>query len=102
MSAEQPVLPLATSAPQGAEGYRGDHLLMAQMIERGSKVLDVGCGDGDLLQLLEGRGIDGRGIELSREGVNRCVAKGLAVVHAVAAPGGRPDAAHRESAGDLV
>ena len=50
------------------------------MVERGSKVLDVGCGDGDLLQLLESRGIDGRGIELSREGVNRCVAKGLAVV----------------------
>jgi hypothetical protein len=44
------------------------------------KVLDVGCGDGELLQLLESRGIDGRGIELSREGVNRCVGKGLAVV----------------------
>ena len=43
-------------------------------------MLDVGCGDGELLQLLETRGIDGRGIELSREGVNRCVAKGLAVV----------------------
>ncbi|RDJ93046.1 hypothetical protein B4Q13_24625, partial [Lacticaseibacillus rhamnosus] len=37
-------------------------------------------GDGELLQLLESCGIDGRGIELSREGVNRCVAKGLAVV----------------------
>ena len=43
-------------------------------------MLDVGCGEGDLLQLLEARGIDGRGIELSREGVNRCVSKGLAVV----------------------
>ena len=50
------------------------------MVERGSKVLDVGCGDGELLQLLETRGVDGRGIELSREGVNDCVAKGLAVV----------------------
>ena len=60
--------------------FRGDHLLVAEMVERGSRVLDVGCGDGDLLQLLETRGIDGRGIELSREGVNRCVAKGLAVV----------------------
>ena len=41
------------------------------------KVLDVGCGDGELLRLLaETRGVDGRGIELSREGVNECVAKG--------------------------
>ena len=44
-------------------------------------MLDVGCGDGELLKLLsERRGVDGRGIELSREGVNECVAKGLAVV----------------------
>src|SRR3974390_231022 len=61
-------------------GARPDHLLVAQMVEPGSRVLDVGCGDGDLLRLLESRGVDGRGIELSREGVNRCVAKGLAVI----------------------
>src|SRR3954469_25126560 len=79
MTAQQQVLPLPGIAPN-AETYRGDHLLVAQMVERGSKVLDVGCGEGDLLQVLESRGIDGRGIELSREGVNRCVAKGLAVV----------------------
>ena len=47
----------------------------------GRRVLDVGCGDGESLRLLaENRGVDGRGIELSREGVNECVAKGLAVV----------------------
>ncbi|MDB5619321.1 methionine biosynthesis protein MetW [Tardiphaga sp.] len=80
MSAEQQILPLPRVALQDASNYRGDHLLVAQMIARGSKVIDVGCGDGDLLQLLETRGIDGRGIELSREGVNHCVAKGLAVV----------------------
>ena len=51
------------------------------MVEYGAKVLDVGCGDGELLRLLsESRGVDGRGIELSREGVNECVAKGLAVI----------------------
>src|SRR6201992_2829265 len=76
----QQALPLDRLGAEPPKNYRGDHLLVAQMVERGSKVLDVGCGDGDLLQLLESRGIDGRGIELSREGVNRCVAKGLAVV----------------------
>src|ERR1700692_2076029 len=85
MTVQQQILPLVSPAPRGSDNYRGDHLLVAQMVERGSKVLDVGCGDGDLLQLLESRGIDGRGIELSREGVNRCVAKGLAVVRGDAA-----------------
>src|ERR1700709_2347018 len=80
MSAQQQVLPLTGVAARGGENHRGDHLLMAGMIGGGAKVLDVGCGEGDLLLLLEGRGIDGRGIELSREGVNRCVSKGLAVV----------------------
>src|SRR5260370_32828182 len=80
MTAQQGALPLNGIAAPDTGHYRGDHLLVAGMVERGSKVLDVGCGEGDLLQLLETRGIDGRGIELSREGVNRCVAKGLAVV----------------------
>src|SRR6201988_933053 len=62
-------------------GARVDLVLVAAMVERGSRVLDVGCGDGELLRLLaETRAVDGRGIELSREGVNECVAKGLAVI----------------------
>src|ERR1700753_3429024 len=80
MSIQQQTLPLSGLAPESAVSYRGDHLLVAEMVERGSKVLDVGCGEGDLLPLLGTRGIRGSGIELSREGVNRCVAKGLAVV----------------------
>src|SRR5450755_1754908 len=62
-------------------GSRVDLVLVADMVEHGAKVLDVGCGDGELLRLLaETRNVDGRGIELSREGVNECVAKGLAVI----------------------
>ena len=81
MALPEQTLPLPGIAPdRTGNSYRADHLLVAEMVESGSRVLDVGCGDGDLLQLLESRGIDGRGIELSREGVNRCVAKGLAVV----------------------
>jgi methionine biosynthesis protein MetW len=68
-------------AARGAGGFRVDLLFVADMVERGARVLDVGCGDGELLRILaERRGVDGRGIELSREGVNECVAKGLAVV----------------------
>lgn len=60
---------------------RVDHLLIAEMVGNGARVLDVGCGDGELLDLLTSmRDIDGRGIEISQEGVNRCVARGLSVV----------------------
>jgi methionine biosynthesis protein MetW len=60
---------------------RIDLKLIANMIEQGSKVLDVGCGDGDLLKLLaDKRNVDARGIELSRDGVAQALAKGLAVV----------------------
>jgi len=51
------------------------------MVEPGSRVLDVGCGDGALLQLLaETRNVDGRGVEISRGGVNAAVARGLSVI----------------------
>lgn len=62
-------------------GHRLDFLLVTDMVEPGSRVLDVGCGDGALLSLLRDRkGVDGRGIEISREGVNACLAKGLPVI----------------------
>ena len=60
---------------------RVDHLLIAEMVGSGARVLDIGCGDGELLSLLEAeRDVDGRGIELSQSNVNLCVAKGLSVI----------------------
>jgi methionine biosynthesis protein MetW len=60
---------------------RVDHLLIAEMVKPGARVLDIGCGDGELLSLLEAeRDVDGRGIELSQSNVNLCVAKGLSVI----------------------
>ncbi len=70
-----------TLTPGIPDSRRVDLLVVAQMIDFNAKVLDVGCGDGELLRLLtETRNVDGRGIELSREGVNESVAKGLAVI----------------------
>ncbi len=63
------------------DGHRPDHVLISEMVSEGARVLDVGCGDGALLRLLEDRrNVDGRGIEVTREKVNACVAEGLSVI----------------------
>ncbi len=63
------------------EPIRKDLLLIADMIESGTRVLDIGCGDGALLDHLgHVKGVDGRGIELSQTGVNACVRQGLSVI----------------------
>ena len=51
------------------------------MVAPGARVLDIGCGNGDLLYFLQQqRRIDGRGMELSQAGVNASVSRGLSVV----------------------
>ena len=59
---------------------RPDLAAIAAMIRSGARVLDVGCGDGALLEHLKTKDVDGRGIEISQANVNACVARGLAVV----------------------
>ena len=61
---------------------RLDHRIIFDIIEPGTKVLDLGCGTGDLLYLLaEGKGARVQGIELNDEAVYECVKKGLSVFH---------------------
>jgi len=60
---------------------RPDLAAIADMVPAGTRLLDVGCGDGALLEYLtRERGVDGRGIELSQQNVNACVARGLSVL----------------------
>jgi methionine biosynthesis protein MetW len=64
-----------------AEGARIDHSVILDLIPAGTKVLDLGCGDGSLLvKLVRQKGVTGRGIEISEEGVRACIAKGLTVM----------------------
>jgi methionine biosynthesis protein MetW len=72
---------MSAARDQPPRRHRVDHLLIAEMVRPGARVLDVGCGDGSLLQLLaETRQVDGRGMEISRDRVNACVAQGLSVI----------------------
>jgi methionine biosynthesis protein MetW len=70
------------SKPQRrAAPLRLDLQIIADMIAPSTRVLDVGCGDGELLAYLKrAKGVDGRGIELSQAGVNACVGHGLSVI----------------------
>jgi len=60
---------------------RPDLAAIAEMIPPGARVLDIGCGDGSLLEyLIANKNVDGRGIELSQQNVNACVTRGLSVI----------------------
>jgi methionine biosynthesis protein MetW len=60
---------------------RPDLAAIAEMIPAGARLLDIGCGDGSLLEyLVRVKNVDGRGLELSQQNVNQCVARGLSVV----------------------
>jgi methionine biosynthesis protein MetW len=66
-------------------GYDAERLAdgaVFDLIDPGSSVLDLGCGDGNLLlHLVRKKKVRGRGIELDDQAVYRCVAKGLSVFH---------------------
>ena len=69
------------SRSPAASVLRPDLAAIAEMVPQGARVLDIGCGDGSLLEfLVKSKGVDGRGLELIQQNVNHCVARGLSVV----------------------
>ena len=60
---------------------KSEYKIIADLIENSSRVLDVGCDDGTLMEFLKkNRNVDIRGIEISKERVQTCIAKGLTVI----------------------
>jgi methionine biosynthesis protein MetW len=61
---------------------RLDYRMIEEYVEPGARVLDLGCGDGSLLQdLIEHKGVEGCGIDADLEQVRRCIARGVPVFH---------------------
>jgi len=55
--------------------------IISNLINKNTRVLDVGCGDGTLMEYLkDSRKIDIRGIEISKNNVQKCLSKGLTVI----------------------
>ena len=58
-----------------------EYKIITNIIEKNSRVLDVGCDDGTLMELLKiDKNVDIRGIEISKKKVQICIAKGLTVI----------------------
>src|SRR5512138_3949581 len=57
---------------------RSDYAIIGDIVEPGAKVLDLGCGEGELLEWLAGnKGVEARGVELNGTKVQRAIARGV-------------------------
>ena len=69
-----------SSVPMKRIARRIEYEVFAQWISDGASILDLGCGDGELLAfLIEAKHVRAQGIELSEQAIHRCVAEGLSV-----------------------
>ena len=59
---------------------RRDYAIISDIVEPNTRVLDVGCGDGELLEwLAEHKGVDARGVEIVGAKVQRAISRGVSV-----------------------
>ena len=63
-----------------SKGLHLNYSIITDMIESGSDVLDLGCGDGTLLRMLKDKGINARGIDINQDNIVKCLEKGLPVI----------------------
>ena len=60
---------------------RSDYKIILDLIPENSKVIDIGCSDGELISLLANKSVSAQGVELNQEKVISCLEKGLDVIH---------------------
>ena len=59
---------------------RSDYAIIGEIVDPGTKVLDLGCGEGELLEwLAKNKSVDARGLEISSAKVQRAIARGVSV-----------------------
>jgi len=75
-----------TAEPAHKQGFvpellgRSDYAIIGEIVEPNTKVLDLGCGEGELLEWLAvNKGVDARGVEISGVRVQRAIARGVSV-----------------------
>ena len=83
LDSESELGPPASAQESIYEGHRVDYDLIVDLVDEGSRVLDIGCGDGELLsRLITERNVNGMGLEVSQGNIVSCVRRGISVVQA--------------------
>ena len=63
------------------KNIRADHYIISKIVKNNSRILDIGCADGQLLHLLEKeKNVSGQGIEIKHDKVEKCLKRGLSVI----------------------
>lgn len=75
--------PVPTSSTSIYEGHRVDYDMIVDLVDEGARVLDIGCGDGELLhRLIAQKNVKAMGLELAQGNIVTCVRRGISVVQA--------------------
>ena len=70
---------------------RSDYAIIGEIVSEGARVLDLGCGEGELLQwLAANKGVEARGVEIAASKVQRAIARGVYAARALPLPGALP------------